>query len=631
MSLIYPDKIFTNVPPLPRPWLKPVPAIPPQSTPSPTAGLKWKESKGLHHGPLTGLQTALHTVHKRKVKWPADESTLANLSPDEYLKALLQPTADLFNQLRSLEEVKKPLFMGSHFSLETESRGWLGTPPIVLALNAEDYLNTNGKFGPYVEYALSKASDYNPSVTSVIVTNFSRIVICFPVRHRPEVIYDRISTDKTSLALRVLATAYLYSVAPAYSIILEPPPIIEPDETLIIPEGPPTDPSKPLPRGEILFVTHKRHSDFDLPTLIRNRDRAEQFFRWQEYIQQNFSKVVAHPQDTLTGATNNIGNIFPPEDSRPIYPYDPSAIPPDTVEHLKSIQRESPLVSCGIAELFTKSKTFTIEIQNVISEGSERGFCTVYKCQLTSIDNKPVPRSTSPPLCLKLFDDRFQALRKPDPMYGEERYENVHWWFETLIVAEMSALNESFAYDKLRPVQGSVISWLYGMHQFTLPNGMILYGLLMEYIDGCKLTSDLIRNMSVDKQIKLIQNCRHASRILDVADVAQRDWHPGQLLIYKKPQTDIHHAVLIDFAITTQTWFLDEPNQLENYFGVLGIVSSAYEGGPDGMDWKFAWREFGEPDDWDPIRAFKAIYPDTESKELMVLRAREMFPYISSA
>ncbi|GJJ06687.1 hypothetical protein Clacol_000882 [Clathrus columnatus] len=455
--------------------------------------------------------------------------------------------------------------------------------------NAEDLLDVNEKISLPVEYALSKAMDYNPSVTSIIVTNFTQIIIfSISAKNRSEVIYDRISTDKPSLALRVLSAAYVYSVTPYYSVILVPPPDIELDETLILPEGPPKDPAKPLLCDEKLFATHKRHSDFDLPTLMRDRDSAQQFFRWKEYVQQNFSKVVARPQDTLTGATNNIGNILFSKDSRPIYPYDPSEIPSDTAEHLKSIQRESPLVSYGIADLFTKSKTFTIEIQNVIAEGSERGFCTVYKCQLTSIGNEPVSRLTSSPLCLKLLDDRFQVLEKPDAEDDEERYENVHRWFDRFIVAEMYALNEYFAYDKLRPVQGSVVPWFYGVHQFTLPNGMILYGLLMEYIDGRGLTPDLIRTMNIDRQIKLIKNCRHASRVLDVADIAQRDWHRGQLFIHKILETDIDHAVLIDFAITTQTWFLDEPNRLNNFFHVLRILSSAYEGSPGGMDWKFA-------------------------------------------
>ncbi|GJJ06694.1 hypothetical protein Clacol_000889 [Clathrus columnatus] len=295
-SLIHPDKIFTNAPPLPQPWTK---SILPLLTPCPVT-LSWKESKGSHCGPLGSLQTALHTIHKCKVKWPVDESALANLTPGEYLKALLQLTANLFSQLHLLKTVKKlveclSIDLGEFihsvtFSVETDSDcwEWQGAPPIVLALvttNAKDFFHANGEISSPIEYVLSKAFNYNPSVTSIIVTNFSQITIfSLPTWKCPEPIYDRILTYKPSLALRVLATAYLYDMAPHYSIILLPPPIIEPDETLIFPEGPTKDPGELLLPDEELFMTHHRHSDFDLATLIRDCNRAHQFFRWKEYI-----------------------------------------------------------------------------------------------------------------------------------------------------------------------------------------------------------------------------------------------------------------------------------------------------------------------------------------------------------
>jgi hypothetical protein len=154
--------------------------------------------------------------------------------------------------------------------------------------------------------------------------------------------------------------------------------------------------------------------------------------------------------------TNEVGQIVP--SIKPIYPFDNSEIPPDTEAHLEQIQRVSPLVTAGIAEAFERSKTFTLKIQRVIAEGSEHGICVVYRCQLTSIDNVVV---SSPSLCLKLFDDRFQRLRIPDEEEGglEAR------WFDRVVIAETYALNEAFAYDKLRPVQGSLVPWFYGTHQ----------------------------------------------------------------------------------------------------------------------------------------------------------------------
>jgi hypothetical protein len=144
-------------------------------------------------------------------------------------------------------------------------------------------------------------------------------------------------------------------------------------------------------------------------TLLRDRARALQFFRWKEQVQRRCLKVVAHANDTLTALTNEVGFIVP--DVHPLYPFDASEFPPDTANHLTSIQRESPLAKGSLDKYLEQSKSFTLKIQNILAEGSPRIMCTVYRCQITSIDDTPV---LSPSLCLKLFDDRFQRLPSPD-------------------------------------------------------------------------------------------------------------------------------------------------------------------------------------------------------------------------
>jgi len=37
-----------------------------------------------------------------------------------------------------------------------------------------------------------------------------------------------------------------------------------------------------------------------------------------------------------------------------------------------------------------------------------------------------------------------------------------------------------------------------------LPDGMVIYGLLMEYIEGRSLDSDFARQLSPDKQIEIV-------------------------------------------------------------------------------------------------------------------------------
>lgn len=325
----------------------------------------------------------------------------------------------------------------------------------------DDLFHSSGSVSSRLEYALSKTLEYNSSPDSIIVTNFKEIAVFFPPAfNRPKPTFERILTTQLSLALRVLCTAYLLQPLPGGIFIDVPRPDLEVDEELILPQGPPQDPLRPLLADQEVFATHHRHSDFDSATLIRDPSGALQFFRWHRNVQKQHSKLVAHPNDTISAVTNEVGQIVP--EIRPIYPYDASEIPLDTAQHLKTIQRDSPLVTAGVAESFKRSKSFTLKIQNVVAEGSKHGICTVYRCQITSIDNKPT--STSP-LCLKLFDDRFQPLDSPyDDDQGLED-KPLPRWFDRVVHAEMYALNEAFAYDKLRPVQGSVVPWFYGTHQ----------------------------------------------------------------------------------------------------------------------------------------------------------------------
>lgn len=137
----------------------------------------------------------------------------------------------------------------------------------------------------------------------------------------------------------------------------------------------------------------------------------------------------------------------------------------DTSEYIKSMQRDSPLAVAGIADKLSQSKSFTVNILDVIAEGSKRGIATAYRCEITTIDGEPV---SSPPLCLKLFDERFFPLEPPEEgsdyaagMEGGPR------WFNRLIFAEGYAASEALNYDKLRPVQGSVVPWFYGVHRVS--------------------------------------------------------------------------------------------------------------------------------------------------------------------
>ncbi|KAG6906850.1 hypothetical protein DXG01_011729 [Tephrocybe rancida] len=399
----------------------------------------------------------------------------------------------------------------------------------------------------------------------------------------------------------------MYATFPHGTLIESPDIFNESDPSLVLPAGPPQDPSSPLVPDEQVFATHHRISDFDLVTVVRDLARTLQLFRWRKHIRQVSSKLVAHPRDVLCAATNKDGLLVHPA-LRPIYPYDASELPVETVAHLQATQRQSPLVNAGVSDQLKRSGEFSLEILDVIAEGSNFGICTVYRCRITSIDNHPV--SSSPSLCLKLFDDRFQAWPNEDDPESDPR------WFDHILLAETLAFTEAMVYDKLHPVQGTVIPWFYGTHSFTLPNGTVLYGLLMEYIEGKTVSLENLQALSTESQIQIIQSCRHAARVLDVSDVNQRDWHSGQILFYTNPTTLLTNAVMIDFALTTQTYEVDKPNHIKNYLGIYTVLEPSFGE-------ELVLEHYGDPDDWDPVST------TLSSMDSRRLEARDMFQFIS--
>ncbi|KAG6884143.1 hypothetical protein C0993_000954 [Termitomyces sp. T159_Od127] len=360
-----------------------------------------------------------------------------------------------------------------------------------------------------------------------------------------------------------------------------------------------------------VLATHHRHSDFDIPTLLRDKARALQYLRWHDHIQRRYSKLAAKPKDVLKA----VPNALDPISLRPLYPFNIPELPPDTIKHITETQRPSPLQASRLRERFIRSKFFLVEIQDIISAGSERGICTVYRCKIISIDNRLV--TSSPNLCLKLFDDRFQVFHEnTQEEVTEVKEEDFSCWLRPLITTESLITNEILAYNKLQPVQGSVVPWFYGAHQFTLPDGTVLYGLLMEYIEGQQVKANIEPALKHERQIKMIESCRHAARILDVGDIGQQDWHDGQILLYTNPMTQVDHVVLVDFGLTTQTYEEENLNYIENYCGILRVLLHQNST----LDKGLVWKHFGEPDDWDPVCYLVGD---------RIIKAQDMFPFIS--
>ena len=343
--------------------------------------------------------------------------------------------------------------------------------------------NSSGNVSSHVVSALSNVLLHTPSVTFIIATDFREIVVFTPAQANDSDAgtYERVKTTEFSLALRTITAAYLDREHPDRLFFNCPDFDNGIDTDLVLPEGPQQDPNpQALPTDEMVFATCQRHSDFDIPTLVRDPQRASQFFRWREHVQSHHWKIVVHSNGVLTAATNEIGLQLVPF-PRPLFPLEMSDLPRETMSHLKEIQRQCPLVTASITGLLEKSKRFSLNVQDLIAEGTRHGFCTVYRCEITSIDDQPIMRS--PPLCPKLFDDRFQSLSMPGthPTFclqdvdGQLQSSSIpderdstdvlHHLFYCMAFTEVCALTETLAYKKLQHVQGSIVPWFYGTHQ----------------------------------------------------------------------------------------------------------------------------------------------------------------------
>jgi hypothetical protein len=104
--------------------------------------------------------------------------------------------------------------------------------------------------------------------------------------------------------------------------------------------------------------------------------------------------------------------------------------------------------------------------------------------------------------------------------------------------------------------------------------------------------------------------------VLDIADIAQRDWHRGQIIIHTNPETQLDNPVFIDFAYAIQTWELAEMFIILNYCDLFYVLKR-----PDGLDGKLVDEHFGPPDDWE--------YFDVRTSDDKKIGVPDMFPYIS--
>jgi len=66
-------------------------------------------------------------------------------------------------------------------------------------------------------------------------------------------------------------------------------------------------------------------------------------------------------------------------------------------------------------------------------------------------------------------------------------------------------------------------------------------------------------------------------------------------------------------------------NYIANYYRILSTLLGEER---NGSDTELVWKNYGEPDDWDPLCSSFGLGVGEETRIVMV-KARDMFPYLT--
>ena len=102
----------------------------------------------------------------------------------------------------------------------------------------------------------------------IIVTNFEDLAVFFPPSdHCPQPTFERVSTTQFSLTLQIITAACIHGTCPLGFWIAGP----DRDFCFDLPKGPPQNPDGVMLSDDQVNAIHQRLSDFDIPTLLRNK------------------------------------------------------------------------------------------------------------------------------------------------------------------------------------------------------------------------------------------------------------------------------------------------------------------------------------------------------------------------
>ncbi|KIY47081.1 hypothetical protein FISHEDRAFT_74994 [Fistulina hepatica ATCC 64428] len=131
-------------------------------------------------------------------------------------------------------------------------------------------------------------------------------------------------------------------------------------------------------------------------------------------------------------------------------------------------------------------------------------------------------------LCLKVFNERLFShpeLEKYDDWFQTDDCRLSEMWYSPDLVRA-----EHATYTRLAHLQGSFIPHYYGAHQLTLPDGHLVYGILMEVVSGPSAADIDVRSINERWRCELATRVLNLNRLFLRASVEQADWNAGQII-----------------------------------------------------------------------------------------------------
>ncbi|OCH90307.1 hypothetical protein OBBRIDRAFT_731085 [Obba rivulosa] len=299
------------------------------------------------------------------------------------------------------------------------------------------------------------------------------------------------------------------------------------------------------------FNSRHSFSDWDLFTMQRSREEWELFKRWKNATQALGEVQALEVGDTLkVKAQSAFGNRHFLMRS----PYPKVPLPAETLSIINVQSRPRNNNVDIILVDSDQDVTFAI---SAVKRSGVRAFSQVVIGTLGDNETK---------LCLKLYDERLFPIDAADD-YDDRECREPSDRLNNLQFATDLARTEEAVYDRLDDLQGSMIPHFYGIHQFELPDGTILWGLLAEFIDCSTLQHVDASGWSVEAQIDFIRRMRHSFRALRYAGVLHNDEEARNVLCPDIGEKGFGALgiVIIDFA-HSKLWLHDDNGTPPTYW-----------------------------------------------------------------